>query len=155
MPSTMTTTYCSVEYANAFLSEHHWIDNWLASDTSGKLAVLVNSTNVIQRFVTFRDENENVIEYNPTSETDENIPDWLRQACCYEALYFLDLENDPARPFPLGILGLIRSDKEYFDHEYEPPLFSAMARQVLEENGAEVLDPNELGNVGWAAKKVL
>ena len=56
-------------------------------------------------------------------------------------MYFFDLENDPSRPFPLGILGIIKDGTTVFDHDYEPPLFSAMARRILENNGALVDDP--------------
>ena len=145
MPSTVP--FCSVEFADTFLTAHRWIDNWTAATQEEKQKALVNATNVILMFCKFVDENENPVVYpEPETTSDERIPDWLRCAACYEALYFFDLENDPARPFPLGILGLIKSGKETFDHNYEPPLFSAMARRILEENGAIVDDPNNDGN---------
>ena len=145
-----TVPFCSVDFADAFLGAHRWIDNWVASSSEEKEKALVNATNVILMFCKFEDEDGNEVEYPvPETTSDERIPDWLRCAACYEALYFLDLANDPARPFPLGILGLIKSGKDTFDHDYEPPLFSAMARRLLEENGAVVDDPYDDGNK-WA-----
>jgi len=144
--------FCSLEFANLFLGAHRWIDNWTGASDEEKTAALINSTQVIIQFCKFFDEEENEIHYIPESEDDANIPDWLRQATCYEALYFLDLENDPARPFPLGILGIIKDGKTTFDHNYEPPLFSAMARQILENNGAIVDDPYFHGNY-WGMRE--
>ena len=37
--------------------------------------------------------------------------------------------------------GIIKDGTTVFDHDYEPPLFSAMARRILENNGALVDDP--------------
>lgn len=145
---------CSVAYGDEFLTGHHWANGWTDATDDVKSEVLTNSTSVILRFCKFFDENENEIDYTPTSETSDKTPDWLRQACCYEALYFLDLENDPARPFPLGILGIIKDGKTVFDHAYEPPLFSAFARKILEENGAVVDDPFDFTNT-WGHKKIL
>jgi len=149
--SDITTKLCSVAYADGFLGEHRWSENWTASTAAGKSEALVNATNVIQRFCTFVDSDGEALSYNPESEADEGIPDWLRQACCYEALYFLDLDNDPARPFPLGILGLIKSGSDSFSHDYEPPLFSQMAKAVIEKNGGTVNDPNK-DSAGWERK---
>jgi len=152
--SDTTVKLCSVAFGDAFLGEHRWSDNWSASESDGKSEALVHATNIILRFCSFVDSDGVDVTYAPTSETDELIPDWLRQACCYEALYFLDLDNDPSRPFPLGILGLIKSGTELFDHEYEPPLFSVMCRRVLESNGASVDDPNA-GGTDWGHKHFL
>lgn len=142
------TPFCSVTWADTFFAKQHWIDNWQAGDSDGKLAHLINSTKVIQTFVTFFGEPDPYtgerleIKYEPTdADADTSIPDWLKEACCYEALYFYDLENDPSRPFPLGILGIIKDGTTVFDHNYEPPLFSAMCRRILENNGALVDDP--------------
>lgn len=145
---------CSIAYGDEFLGVHRWSENWKNSDTDGKSEALTNSTQLLLTYCTFHDENGAVINYGPETETDASIPDWLRQCCCYEALYLLDLDNDPSRPFPLGILGLIKSGQETFDHDYEPPLFSSLCRQVLENHGAEVDDPLSGGNT-WAKKKML
>ncbi len=140
--------FCSVAWADEFFSRQHWINNYTDATEDERLAHLINSTKVIQTFVTFYGDPDPltgepaVIQYNPTAaDGDESIPDWLKEACCYEALYFFDLENDPSRPFPLGILGIIKDGTTVFDHEYEPPLFSAMARRILENNGGLVYDP--------------
>lgn len=145
---------CSIDYADGFLVGHRWATNWTDADEESKGEALVSSTSVILKFCRFFDADGEAVEYDPASETDERVPDWLRQACCYEALYFFDLDSDPARPFPLGILGIIKDNKTVFDHDYEPPLFSMMARQILEENGAVVDDPFYDTN-SWGRKKVL
>ena len=139
--------FCNVAWGDEFFAKQHWQTNWTGATEAARLAHLNNSTKVIQTFCTFfgeppePDAEPPVIKYNPTSDDDPAIPDWLREACCYEALYFFDLENDPSRPFPLGILGIIKDGTTVFDHDYEPPLFSAMARRILENNGALVDDP--------------
>lgn len=165
---------CSLEFANLFIGAHRWKDNWVAAGDTEKNEALVNATQVILQFCKFPKTGEDVtaigggtivvdetlppdgegieyIDYTPASTDDPNVPDWLRQACCYEALYFFDLENDPARPFPLGILGIIKDNKTTFDHNYEPPLFSMMCRSLLENNGAIVEDPYLSAN-DWAAR---
>ena len=140
--------FCSVAWGDEFFAKQHWINNYVGATEDERLAHIINSTKVIQTFVTFYGEPDPftgiqpIIKYEPTAaEGDDSIPDWLKEACCYEALYFFDLENDPSRPFPLGILGIIKDGTTVFDHEYEPPLFSAMARRILENNGGVVLDP--------------
>lgn len=140
--------FCSVTWADEFFAKQHWVNNYTAAESDDRLAHLINSTKVIQTFVKFYGDPDPLtgerpqIFYNPTSaDGDDNIPDWLKEACCYEALYFFDLENDPSRPFPLGILGIIKDGTTVFDHDYEPPLFSRMALQILLNNGGEVDDP--------------
>lgn len=142
--------YCTVAFADTFIGAHRWIDNWQSASEEEKHEALVNATNVISMFCVFHDAKGNEIKYAlPENEETSDIPVWLKHATCYEALYFLDLGNDPARPFPLGILGLIKTGQDTFDHNYEPPLFSNMARRMLENNGAEVNDPfNDSNNWG-------
>lgn len=162
MPDETATTikFCSVAFGDAFLGQHRWAENWTTASASVKEKALVNATNVIRQFVGFVDRNGLPVEYAPSEgnngddDTDESIPNWLRKACCYEALYFLDLDNDPARPFPLGILGIIQSGTDKFSHDYEPPLFSAMCRRLLENNGGVIDDPFSDGN-RWDRKIVL
>lgn len=158
--------FCSVAYGDEFFAKQHWVNNYTAADEDARLAHLINSTKVIQTFVKFFAPAEppsppeggllvdlelpppsmtdrEQIFYNPTSaDGDESIPDWLKEACCYEALYFFDLENDPSRPYSLGILGIIKDGTTVFDHNYEPPLFSKMALQILLNNGGVVFDPS-------------
>ncbi len=143
--------FCDRAFADTFIGAHRWKEYWVAAEDSEKDADLVHATQVIIQFCKFFDDDGEEIHYIPESTDDENIPDWLRQAACYEALYFFDLENDPSRPFPLGILGIIKDEKTTFDHNYEPPLFSQMARQLLENNGALVEDPygNQWGIREW------
>lgn len=140
--------FCSVTWADEFFAKQHWINNYTAAENDDRLAHIINSTKVIQTFVKFFTPpdpltgEQTQIFYNPSAaDGDESIPDWLKEACCYEALYFFDLENDPSRPFPLGILGIIKDGTTIFNHDYEPPLFSRMALQILLNNGGEVDDP--------------
>ncbi len=161
-----TVAFCSIEFADDYLSKHRWAENWSEADGETRAEVLVNATKVIQQFVMFYNEVNYIpelsgvgigqgkaIQYLPESDSNDNgVPSWLKIACCYQALYFLDLDSDPARPFPLGILGLIQSGTDKFSHDYEPPLFSAMCRRILENNGAEVTDPN-CSSAGWDRKK--
>lgn len=164
----LTVAFCNATFADNYLSKHRWAENWNDADGDEREAVLLNATKVIQQFCTFYEEVKHlpelsgvgigegkVIHYEPADNSDQNgIPSWLKIACCYQALYFLDLDNDPARPFPLGILGIIQSGQDKFDHEYEPPLFSSMCRRILENNGAKVLDPNS-SSAGWGRKKYI
>lgn len=166
-------TLCTVAYCEEFLQQHRWSENWDALTDDEKSDVIVNASQVIITWAKFFDlENMPVeIKYVPTTSTDGSdvevdvpedtelvkyktlIPEWLQQACCYEVIYFLDLDSDPARPFPLGILGLIKDGSDTFDHDYEPPLFSYMVRHLLENHGAEVDDPLH-GNT-WARRKFI
>lgn len=163
-------TLCTIAYCEDFLKQHRWSENWDDLTDDEKSDVITNASQVIITWAKFPDPKDDSIEYKyvPSiaadgtpvggevpADTDEikyitEIPEWLMQACCYEVIYFLDLDSDPARPFPLGILGLIKDGSDTFDHEYEPPLFSYMARKILENNGAEVDDPME-GN-SWARR---
>lgn len=146
--------FCSVSWADNFIIGHRWADEWTSANIDERSEALVSATSVIHNFCQFFDNNLNIITYHPNNEDDDSIPEWLKEACCYEALYFLHLENDPARPFPLGILGLIKSGQETFSHDYEPPLFPDLVRRIIEENGGVLNDPNYNKNA-WAVKYML
>jgi len=153
MSDDSTVTFCGTTFGDTFLGEHRWSENWTNATSTEKSQALVNATNLILQFVEFFDEDGVEVAYAPIDDEDEDIPDWLRKACCYEALYLLDLDNDPARPFPLGILGIIQSGTDKLSHDYEPPLFSLMCKRLLANNGAVVHDPFA-GN-SWDVRKRL
>lgn len=153
MSDDSTVTFCDTTFGDTFIGEHRWSENWTDASAADKAQALVNATNLIQQFVNFYDSDGVEVTYAPEDETDELIPDWLRKACCYEALYLLDLDNDPARPFPLGILGIIQSGSDKMSHDYEPPLFSMMCSRLLKINGAIVHDP--FSGAAWDVRTVL
>ena len=86
--------FCSVAWGDEFFAKQHWVNEYTAADEDARLAHLINATKVIQTFVKFFTPPDPItgeqiqIFYEPTAaDGDENIPDWLKEACGVEVVY--------------------------------------------------------------------
>lgn len=126
--------FCTKEWAEKFCSEYGFTDYWDGSSDEKKISALKTATDLIRNYVTFFDEKMRPFVYEPDGTDDwENkvIPRLLKQATTQEAVYLLSLDDNPAEPHPLTILGLIEADRKKFDKQYVPPVFPISVIRLL------------------------
>lgn len=146
-PVKLTEPLCTKAWAELYFSESKFNTAWDDALDEKKLSALKSATNFIELYVTFRDEKGDVVSYEPDGTNDwdnDVIPLRLKQACAQEAGYLLSLDDNPAEPHPLTILGLISADGKKFDKEYTPPIFPKIVVKLLRSLGGEV-DPETTG----------
>lgn len=141
MAEDITKPFCTVAWGDKFFSEFVYNTIWNESTPEKKLSALKSATNFISLYTTFYDEDGKPGSYEGIDEDDfENIliPKWLKEACAQEASYLLSLDDNPAEPHPLTILGLISADGKHFDKDYTPPVLPMNVVKILTRMGAEV-----------------
>ena len=140
--------YCTKTWADKYFSEVHFSEAWNDASNEKRISALKSSTCFIDRFVQFYDEKGDPVQYVPDGTddfTNEIIPRLLKEACAAEAVYLLSLDDNPAEPHPLTILGMISADGKHFDHDFTPPIFSAYVVKLLNLMGADI-DPEATAN---------
>ena len=133
--------FCTVAWADKFFSEFVYNTIWNESTPEKKVSALKSASNFISLYAIFYDEKGEVIFYDGIDEEDfENllIPKGLKEACAQEASYLLSLDDNPAEPHPLTILGLVSADGKHFDKDYTPPVLPMNVVKILHRMGADV-----------------
>ena len=133
--------YCTKEWADAFFSEYVFDEYWDEASNEKKTSALKAATDFINIYCDFYDKDMNKKVYEPDGTndfTDEIIPRRLKQACAQEAAYLLSLDDNPAEPHPLTILGLIRGEFGTVDPSLVPPVFSMQVVRLLQMVGGVV-----------------
>lgn len=133
--------FCTVAWADKFFTEFVYNSVWGDAAPEKKLSALKSATNFISLYATFYDSNGDVVFFEGVEDDDyENAqtPKDLKIACAQEASYLLTLDDNPAEPHPLTILGLISADGKHFDKDYTPPVLTMNVCRILEKMGAEV-----------------
>ncbi len=153
----LITPYCTVEWADAFFGNYCFDQNWSDASPEKKASALAAATDFIDIYCAFYDDKERPFEYDKAETddfTDSENPRRLKQACAQEAAYLLSLDDNPAEPHPLTILGLLRTDSMTIDARLVPPIFSKLVSKLLEKLGG-VIDPEANGSndVTFFAKK--
>ena len=153
----LVVPYCTKDWGNTFFSEYLFDEYWDAASDQKKTSALKAATDFINLYCVFHDENGDVVTFTPDGTddyTDAVIPRRLKQACAQEAAYLLSLDDNPAEPHPLTILGLLRGDFGTVDDRLVPPIFPKQVVKLLGLLGGEIdiaaLGPNEFG---FAEKK--
>lgn len=142
--SDIITPFCTLEWAEKFFLEFIYNEYWSGSSREKKLSALKTASTFINDFVTFYDENSDPVFYRPDGESDFDnvtIPLNLKRACAQEAEYLLSLDDNPAAPHPLTILGMISADGKHFDKDMAAPIFTKGVVRLLISLNAEV-DPD-------------
>lgn len=141
-PVELITPYCSKDWADAFYSRYRFDENWNDASDEKKMSALCAATDFIDLYCTFYDESGDAIFYHPTGEVDdydnEINPQRLKQACAAEACYLLSLDDNPAEPHPLTILGIMRTDSTVINASLVPPIFPAGVVRLIEALNGEV-----------------
>ena len=133
--------YCTKDWAEAFFSEYVFDEYWDDASSEKKISALKAATDFINIYCAFYDEDMNVKNYTPDGTDDfddEVIPRRLKQACAQEAAYLLSLDDNPAEPHPLTILGLLRGEFGTVDSSLIPPVFSMQVVRLLQMVGGVV-----------------
>lgn len=139
--SDLITPLCTVAWADQFFSEFVFDENWADASAEKKLSAVKAATNFIELYVIFYDEEEEPVTYVPDGTDDSDdavIPRWLKQACAQEASYLLGLDDNPAEPHPLTVLGMLSADGKKFDVDMVPPIFPKGVVKLLEKMNGEV-----------------
>ena len=142
---------CTKAWADAFFAEYVFDTNWNDASDEKKISALKAATDFINIYCQFYNEKGEPFFYVAITGDDDfedkNIPRYLKQACCQEAAYLLSLDDNPAEPHPLTILGLLRGDFGVVDPSLVPPVFSRQVAKLLNMLGGEIdagaVTPNE------------
>lgn len=132
---------CSKAWADAFFSEYVFDSVWNDASNEKKISAIKAATDFINLYCQFYNENGEPFFYEATGADDfddKDIPRRLKQACAQEAAYLLSLDDNPAEPHPLTILGLLRGDFGVVDPSLVPPVFSRQVAKLLSTLGGEV-----------------
>lgn len=137
----LTRPLCTKAWADLFFTESSFDSAWVDASNEKKISALKTATYFIELYVTFYDDDGEPFVYTPdgTDDWDDDIiPRRLKQACAQEAVYLLTLDDNPAEPHPLTILGLIQADGKKFDKDYTPPIFPKGVVKLLRTLGGEI-----------------
>lgn len=132
---------CTKAWADAFFAEYVFDTNWNDASDEKKISALKAATDFINLYCQFYSEDGEPYFYEPDGTDDfedKVIPRRLKQACCQEAAYLLSLDDNPAEPHPLTILGLLRGDFGVVDPSLVPPVFSRQVAKLLKTLGGEI-----------------
>ncbi len=141
---TLIVPYCTEAWAEQYYSEYLYDENWSNASDEKKLSAVKCATAFFDIFVVFYDDGGNEITYAKSEDDDWNDeinPRLLKRACAEEGAYLLSLDDNPAEPHPLTILGMISADGRKFDKAYVPPIFPVHVAKMLEMLGG-VIDPD-------------
>lgn len=141
--------YCTLSWANAYFSEHVFNNNWSNSSIEKQTSAIKSATEFIDTYCRFYDSHSNEVFYPPSGEDDfddEFVPRTLKVACALEAEYLLGLDDNPAEPHPLTVLGLVRGDFGTIDKELVPPILTKHVVKLLLSIGGNI-DMNALNGV--------
>ena len=137
----LVVPYCTKNWGNTFFGEYLFDANWDGASDAKKTSALKAASDFINLYCVFHDADGNVVTFSPDGTDDyddEVIPRRLKQACAQEAAYLLSLDDNPAEPHPLTILGLLRGDFGTVDETLVPPIFPRQVVKLLELLGGEI-----------------
>ena len=137
----LVVSYCTKNWANKFFSEYLFDETWNGASDPKKTSALKAATDFINLYCVFYDENGEIVTFTPDGTddfSDDVIPRRLKQACAQEATYLLSLDDNPAEPHPLTILGLLRGDFGTVDASLVPPIFPRQVIKLLGLLGGEI-----------------
>ena len=125
--------YADLTFAEEYFSDRAYTDNWQNAAESDKLKALGMATNLIETFCQFYDDFGMPFLYGIG-----NAPEWLKKACCEEALYLLNLGKDPTQPDEVTVMGIAGTKGTTFDPTMKADILCVPCRRILEANGGEI-----------------
>lgn len=132
---TVFKTYTTLIWANVFFKDYAFQTVWNDASDEKRQSALNAATDFIDTYCQFfNDEGEQVYYQHAGFDDDfDNIvnPYILKEACALEASYLLSLDDNPAEPLPITILGLLKGDFGQVDKEYTPPIFTKQVIKLL------------------------
>lgn len=123
-------SYASLEYANEYFMLRAFAGAWDSAAEKEKLLNL--ATQLIKEYCSFEDElNGGVFVYEEASEGQE----WLKNACCEQALYLANLGKDPTQADKKTTLGIASTEGTVFDKSFAADVIAPRCRIILENHG--------------------
>lgn len=145
-------SFSNLTFADSYFGNRAFAEKWLAATDEQKQKFLATATNMIEVLCTFYDDDNMPFVYAPSS-----APDWLKKACCEQALYLLNLGKDPTQADKKTTLGVRVFNGTTFDKSFTADLLCVQCRTILERNGAEIDSAAIAGSpggvsAGWVVK---
>lgn len=144
--------FADLAFADSYFSTRAFADKWQDASEEQKQKFLTTATDMINAFCIFYDDDNMPFIYAASG-----APDWLKEACCEQALYLLNLGKDPTQADKKTTLGVRVFNGTTFDKSFAADSLCVRCRVILERNGAEI-DPSAVagdpGGVssGWIIK---
>lgn len=155
MTEKLINAYCTVDWADLLFSEYIFNELWQEASVEKKLSALNTATEFIDLYCTFFNNKAEETSYphsdeftadDPNDMADIINPGELKRACAFEASYLLSLDDNPAEPHPITILGLLKMENFTVDKENVPPIFPGNVVKLLENMGG-VIEREAIGGV--------
>lgn len=145
-------TFADLTFADSYFSSRAFADKWTTATEESKQKFLATSTKLIETLCVFYDDDGMPFVY-----TASGAPEWLKEACCEQALYLLNLGKDPTQADKKTTLGVRVFNGTTFDKSFAADLLCVQCRVILERNGADIdsaATAGEPGGVssGWVIK---
>lgn len=135
-------SYATVDYADEYFTLRAFASVWeQAAEDKGKLLNL--ATQLIKEYCTFEDELSGVFVYEEVSDGQE----WLKNACCEQALYLANLGKDPTQADKKTTLGIASTEGTVFDKSFAADVIAPRCRMILENHGG-ILSSGAAGGSG-------
>lgn len=132
--------YADLSFAAEYLDSRAFVDKWQALSEADKQKLLTTATMQIDTFCLFYDDEELPVYYDAA-----DAPDWLRRACCEQALYLANLGKDPTQTEEVVAMGIASTKGTVFDRDMVADILCVQCRKLIVNNGGEV-SPEACGN---------
>lgn len=131
--------YCDVTFADQYLTASAFSSGWESLDSDTKTKYLETASRLLHRFCFFYDENTGEPFRYDTDAQESEIPDFLRDATCEEALYLVNLGKDPTQADKKTTLGILSTDGTVFSKGFAADVICIMAQTIVTENGGDIM----------------
>jgi hypothetical protein len=132
--------YADLSFAAEYFETRAFVDKWQALTDADRQKLLTTATTQIDTFCLFYDDEELPVYYDAT-----DAPDWLKRACCEQALYLANLGKDPTQTEEVVAMGIASTKGTVFDRDMVANILSVQCRKIIVNNGGEV-SPEACGN---------
>lgn len=132
--------YADLSFAAEYLGTRAFVDKWQALTDADRQKLLTTATTQIDTFCLFYDEEELPVYYDAA-----DAPDWLKRACCEQALYLANLGKDPTQTEEVVAMGISSTKGTVFDRDMVADIIGVQCRKIIVNNGGEV-SPEACGN---------
>lgn len=130
--------YCDIPFADQYFNAAAFTSGWDALDSDSKRKYIESASRIIRRFCCFYDENDGMPFRYSLDALENEIPDFLREATCEQALYLVNLGKDPTQADKKTTLGIASADGTIFDKSFAADVLCIVSQNIIIENGGDV-----------------
>ena len=141
--------YCDVSFADEYFNSAAFTSGWDALDAESKRKYIESASRIIRRFCYFYDEADGMPFRYALDALESEIPDFLREATCEQALYLINLGTDPTQADKKTTLGIRSADGTIFDKSFSADVLCITAQSIIAENGGEITYGGTNGGVSF------